>query len=79
MAFLPDLFGYVTPKCARRVLAHAVDAGDHGCVYAAGMTMVALFRCARCNWESGWIECSTMTAVKRGIACEPFNKATASS
>lgn len=68
-----DLFGWRRPRAVPRLLAHAVDVGDHGCVYSPGMTMVALFVCARCGWESGWLERPNMTATKKGIACGVCN------
>lgn len=37
------------------------------------MRMVALFTCPRCQWESRWIEMPSVTACRKGIACEPCN------
>ncbi|WP_070406079.1 hypothetical protein [Kozakia baliensis] len=73
MAQQLDLFGYVKPRKPRRILAHAVDVGDHGGTYGPGMTMIAFFSCKRCGWCSPWQECCNMTTVKRGIACLTCN------
>lgn len=56
------------PPAPRLKRAHLIDAGtgDHG-------GMVALFRCARCGWESDWRAISNTTEGKRGMACEPCN------
>jgi hypothetical protein len=73
MARQGDLFGWKRPRSAPRILAHLTDCGDHGCVYQPGMRMVALFTCPRCEWESRWIEMPSVTACRKGIACEPCN------
>lgn len=70
MARQGDLFGWTRPRRSPRKLAHAIDTGDHGCVYSPGMRMVALFQCKRCGWESEWREMPGMAATRRGIACE---------
>lgn len=75
MAQQLDLFGYVKPRAPRRVLAHAVDVGDHGGTYGPGMTMIAFFSCKRCGWCSSWQECRNMSTVKRGVACLTCNAA----
>lgn len=73
MARQSDLFGWKRSRSAPRILAHLTDCGDHGCVYQSGMRMVALFTCPRCEWESRWIEMPSVTACRKGIACEPCN------
>lgn len=69
-----DLFVWKRPRRKPRKLAHLIDLGDHGGVYAPGKHMVGLFRCARCAWESGWVEMSTATECHRGIPCERCNR-----
>lgn len=76
MARQEDLFGWKRPRRKPRKLAHLIDLGDHGCVYAPGKHMVALFRCVRCDWESGWLEMSTATECHRGIPCKRCNLVT---
>lgn len=73
MARQGDLFGWKRPYRTPRILAHLTDCGDHGCVYQPGMRMVALFTCPRCQWESGWLEMPSVTACRKGIACELCN------
>ncbi|OAZ60032.1 hypothetical protein SRCM100623_02900 [Acetobacter pasteurianus] len=68
-----DLFGYRKPRAPRRYLAHMSDVGDHGCIYEPGNTCVALFSCARCGWESGWLERRNKTHVLQGVPCMKCN------
>ncbi len=63
MAASPDLFGFVKPRAPKRVMAHIADAGDG----------IGFFIC-KCGWESGWVECPTVTYGKRGIPCPQCNQ-----
>ncbi|WP_026398972.1 hypothetical protein [Acetobacter nitrogenifigens] len=74
MARQDDLFGYRKPRVRRGRIAHMVDVGDHGCIYAAGNSCVALFTCKRCGWTSDWLERRNKTHVLQGVPCEACNK-----
>ncbi|WP_310619707.1 DUF4326 domain-containing protein [Flexibacterium corallicola] len=59
------LFDLPTKARSKRLnKAHIVDAGDGN----------GHFMCAKCGWDSGWVEC-TLVEEKKGIPCPDCNDA----
>ena len=56
------------PAARRRVLMHAVDAGN----FPDGAS-AAEFVCRRCGATTGWIR-ATISEARTGLACETCNK-----
>lgn len=53
---------------APRKLMHVVDAGDAD-------KPIVLFRCERCDYESGWVYSQGLSKDKRGEPCPNCNRA----
>ena len=54
-----------------RVMAKLVDAGSSPTI---GCKTIALFRCKRCGWDSGWRDDNRPDSqIRRGIPCEECN------
>jgi hypothetical protein len=63
----PQLFDLAPrPRAPRRILAHAVDAGELD-VHVPRKTCIANFICSRCGWDE-WVP-ATGTEARRGIPC----------
>jgi len=55
-------------RATPRAIAHVIDAGE------SPSGPVALYRCRRCGWESGWVEeRRPVSSIKRGLPCGPCN------
>ena len=70
-----DLFG---PKLAlpRRIMMHAVDAGQAGYMMPTWTTeWGADFTCPHCGYEAGWIFNLSDSEVRRGVPCPKCNEA----
>lgn len=52
------------PRRMRGQLMHVCDAG--GC--DSGGLLVQM-RCAKCDYQSGWLQFHTVTEAKRGLPC----------
>jgi len=67
---VPDLFPETKPpRQASRKLMHVCEvADDEDPTYSS-----VRFRCARCGYESDWIDDLTVTEAKRGIPCPECN------
>ncbi|KZL18354.1 hypothetical protein PsAD37_03873 [Pseudovibrio sp. Ad37] len=57
------------PPKSREFKAHVIDAGS-----APDGSPIAHFECSRCDWDSGWVDCPTVTYGKRGIPCPACNQ-----
>lgn len=62
-----DLFGFVKPRAAPRVMMHMTDAGE----FPDGKS-AAVFVCRKCRRSSGWIY-ATHAEIRRGIPCSDCN------
>jgi len=61
------------PRAKPQKLMHVTDAGDHGCVYEPGNTLVVFCECAHCGYKSGWFEAKNVSTSKRGYPCPKCN------
>ena len=48
--------------------AHVCDAGE-----GLRSPWGAAFLCARCGWESKWLDCENEAEIRRGVPCEQCN------
>lgn len=68
MSAVIDMFADLKPPRQKpRILAHVSDAHEGEGFPICRMT------CAKCGWESEWLEFDTATEAKRGIPCERCN------
>jgi predicted Zn-ribbon and HTH transcriptional regulator len=63
--------GELLEKPKRRLrgqLMHVCDAGE------CFESLIAVFHCRKCGYESKWLKIETVTKAKRGLPCPICNK-----